>query len=299
MTSLGDDTFCGTLTADTINYTTLNPALTGFVHNPLNSDLDCNNKKLTNANEITTGTLNYTTLNPPIPTGFVNNPMSVSLDGNNLNITNVNAIESATVKTTGQITSDLEIISAGKLEGANGLVSGHWEIGGNLTVDAPGLARFKGGMLLDAVGFSTFNNRCVFNQPPSYSPSIYGGLGGATPPIILTAISPPALITSFTMNPSTTSVVVFGHPPSAVPTYSTMEIITPFTDVLIHYDISITQQSIGVSSGDAIPNVSVNVSNSDKSPTNDKAFQFVMEHGSYTFSSQVVKYVIKLTYSVP
>ncbi len=295
MTSLGKEAYVGTLTADTIKYSTLDPALTGFVHNPLNTDLDCDNRKITNANEITTGTLNYTTLNPPIPTGFVNNPMSVSLDGGNFNITNVNALESATLQATGAITSDLEIISSGKIEGANGLVSGNWEVGGNLTVDTAGLAHFRGGMLLDAVGFSTFNNRCLFNQPPSYTPSVYGGTGALA--ISLTPLTPASAITSFALNPATSSVVVFGHPDPTIDTYSTMEITTPFTNVLLNYSISITQQTTNGQAGNgAIPNLSVNIGKSDKSPTDDKAFQFVMEHGNAPgYSNQVLMYVIKLT----
>jgi len=401
MTSLGAECYAGTITADTINYKTLNPALTGFVHNPLNSDLQGNNFDVGTAGSkvdtIYCNTLDYTALNPPINAG-ITNPLATDIQGNNKNIgiagSEVNEFKGTsgaftTTTTTTLITDDLTANSSASLPngttagslsvptgninialgelnvstgdtslqkldvgniivssftGAEALITnskikigqngsgesaefsgttlfdddmtinsnkeltvnnmrGHGtdtlsiDGSGGLTVDT-GLVRFRAGMLLDAVGFSTFNNRCVFNQPPSYTPSIYGGLGGGNPPIILTPISPSAGITSFTLNPSTTSVVVFGHPPSAVPSYSTMEIITPFTDVLLHYDITITQQSVGVLSGSAVPNVSVNVSDSDKSPTNNKAFQFVMEHGSYSFSSQIIKYVIKLNYSV-
>jgi len=298
MTSLGLEAYVGTLNADIIKYKTLDPALTGFVHNPLNTDLDCDNRNLTNANEITTGTLNYTTLNPPIPTGFVNNPMSVSLDGGNFNITDVNAIESTTVQTTGKLGSDLEIISNGKLEGANGLVSGNWEVGGNLTVDTGGLTSLKGSVVIGSSGETTLQNRLIFKAIPSYDASIYGAPTQAGV-ILLTPLAPASGITSFTLNPATSSVVVFGRPAITAPTYSTMEITTPYANVLRDYTFDITETTINGQTGNgAIPNLSVNVGQSDKSPADDTKFQFVIEHGnSPPVSNQIVKYHVKLTYT--
>ena len=89
--SLGNSAYCGELTVNTLNYTTLNPAVSGFVTNPLSANLDGNNKDINNVNELTTGTLNYTALNPPINPG-ITNPLSANLDGNNKDITNVNEV---------------------------------------------------------------------------------------------------------------------------------------------------------------------------------------------------------------
>ena len=298
MTSLGEDAYCGTLTLDKLNYNSLNPPIGGFVNNPLSGDLDCGGNNLTNAGAITTGTLNYTTLNPPIPTGFVNNPMTVNLDGGNFNIEDVNAFKSTTIEATGKIQSDLEIISLGKVEGASGEVSGNWEIGGNLTVDTGGQTELKGSVIIGTAGTTTLRNRCIFNAVPSYKSSIYGAPTQAGV-IELTPLAPASGITTFTLNPSTSSVVVFGHPNSTIDTYSTMEIATPFANVLRDYAFDITQTTINAQTGiGAIPNLSVNVGNSDKSPTDNKKFQFVMEHGSSpSYSNQIVKYVIKLTYT--
>lgn len=298
MTSLGEDAYCGTLTLDKLNYTSLNPPIGGFVNNPLSGDLDCGGNNLTNAGAITTGTLNYTTLNPPIPTGFVNNPMTVNLDGGNFNITNLNQLSTNNnINCGGNVYGD-EIIADSKLEGASGLVSGNWEVGGNLTVDIGGTTTLKGSVNIGTAGQTILSNRCIFNSVPSYKASIYGSPTQAGV-IELTPLAPASGITTFALNPSTSSVVVFGHPNSTVDTYSTMEISTPFANVLRDYAFDITQATINAQTGTgAIPNLSVNVGNSDKSPTDNKKFQFVMEHGnSPGYSNQIVKYVIKLTYT--
>ena len=131
MTSLAEDAYVGTL-----HYKLLDPPISvgGGVQNPMDTNLDGGGFNITNVNALTTGTLNYTTLNPPLPTSGVANPMIVNLDAGNFNITNINAVKSATLESTGKIQSDLEIVSLGKLEGANGLVSGNWEVGGNFEV---------------------------------------------------------------------------------------------------------------------------------------------------------------------
>ena len=112
MTSLAEDAYVGTL-----HYKLLDPPISvgGGVQNPMDTNLDGGGFNITNVNALTTGTLNYTTLNPPLPTSGVANPMVVSLDAGNFNITNINAVESATIQATGAITSDLEIVSSGKL----------------------------------------------------------------------------------------------------------------------------------------------------------------------------------------
>ena len=298
MSSIGADAYGGTLTLDKLNYTTLNPPIGGFVNNPLTGNLDCGGNDLTNAGAITTGTLNYTTLNPPIPTGFVNNPMTVLLAGGNQDINNVNTITTNGAITAGGNINGVEIIASSKLEGDSGLVNGNWEVGGNLTVDTPGLARFKGGVLVDANGVSTFNNRVVFNQPPQYNPSLYGTLAI---PIALTPLSPAASITTFILAPGKTSVVVFGHPAPTADTYSTFEVDTPFPNVLEEYAITVSQHNASANAvSGAIPNLSVNVGYSDKSPADKSKFQFVMEHGtSPGYTTQVLMYVVKLNYVRP
>tara|TARA_R100000951_G_scaffold115716_1_gene124736 strand:+ start:8540 stop:9697 length:1158 start_codon:yes stop_codon:yes gene_type:complete len=78
MASIGENAYGGTLVVDTLKYTTLDPALTGFVHNPMNSDLDGDNRNINNLNSLTATQLNYTTLNPPINPG-VTNPLGSDL----------------------------------------------------------------------------------------------------------------------------------------------------------------------------------------------------------------------------
>ena len=297
MSSLGADAYAGTLTVNQLNYSVLNPPIGGFVNNPLTGTLDCGGNDLTNAGTITTGILNYTSLNPPIPTGFVNNPMTVALAGGNQDINNVNTITTNGAITAGGNIDGVEIIASSKLEGANGLVSGNWEVGGNLTVETPGLARFKGGVLVDANGVSTFNNRVVFNQPPQYNPSLYGTLAS---PIALTVSTPPSGITTFVLAPGKTSVVVFGHPSPIQDTYSTFEVDTPFSNVLEEYAITVSQQNTSVGVAGAIANISVNIGRSEKSPVANNKFQVIMEHGpSPGYTTQVLMYVVQLNYVRP
>ena len=297
MSSLGADAYAGTLTVNQLNYQTLNPPIGGFVNNPLTGTLDCGGNDLTNAGTITTGILNYTSLNPPIPTGFVNNPMTVALAGGNQDINNVNTITTNGAITAGGNIDGVEIIASSKLEGANGLVSGNWEVGGNLTVETPGLARFKGGVLVDANGVSTFNNRVVFNQPPQYNPSLYGTLAS---PIALTNSTPSAGITTFVLAPGKTSVVVFGHPSPTQDSYSTFEIDTPFPNVLEEYAITVSLQNTSVGVASAIPNQFLNIGRSEKSPADTDKFQVFMEHGAVPgYTTQVLMYVVQLNYVRP
>lgn len=297
MSSIGADAYGGTLTLDTLNYTNLNPPIGGFVNNPLTGNLDCGGNDLTNAGAITTGTLNYTILNPPIPTGFVNNPMTVLLDGGNQDINNVNAISGAIVATTGNITVGGKIVVVGAVEAGSGVITNNFDVNGNLTVENTGLTTLKGGLVVASAGNSTFNNRVIFNASPSYKPSIYGTVGV---PISLTPLTPAAGITTHILNPNTSSVIVFGHPDPTINTYSTMEISTPYTDVLEHYSVEVTQQTINSSAVvQSIPNLSLTVGSSDKTPADKSKFQFVMEHGAvYSYTSQILMYVIKLNFVV-
>jgi hypothetical protein len=226
MTSLGEDAYCGTLTLDRLNYTILDPPIGGFVNNPLTGTLDCGGNNLTNAGTITTGTLNYTTLNPPIPTGFVNNPMTVNLGGGNFNIDNINSFKSATVETTGKIQSDLEVISLGKLEGANGEVFGNWEVGGNLTVDTPGTTELKGPTELKGATTDVLNFREVsYKAPAPY--------GTKAVPIVIT-IGGAGTALSFDMLGDNRSVLIYGVP-SGTGLNVSFDIFTDIVDVLDHY----------------------------------------------------------------
>lgn len=152
MTSLAEDAYVGTL-----HYKTLDPPISvgGGVQNPMDANLDGGNFNITNVNALTTGTLNYTTLNPPLPTSGVDNPMLVNLDGGNFNITNVGILNTNGAITAGGNINGGEIIASSKLEGASGLVSGNWEVGGNLSVDAPGVTTLRN---------TTIDGNCTFGD---------------------------------------------------------------------------------------------------------------------------------------
>ena len=137
MTSLTKDAVVGTLYADTINYTNLNPAGGGGgvpISNPLTSDLDCNDKNVTNADNITCVNIDFTTSNPPIPTGFVNNPMTEELQGNGKNFTNVNDVGCASLTASGAVTC-VGVTNSGTTSTNDLSVSGNTTIGGALTAN--------------------------------------------------------------------------------------------------------------------------------------------------------------------
>ena len=291
MTSLGENSYGGTINCNTLRYINLDPPMPGGITNPLSGTLDGGNQDITNVNALTTGTLNYTTLNPPIPTGFIVNPMIANLDAGNFNITNINALQTnGSITASGNVNGD-EIIATSKVEGGSGLITGNLEVQGNFTNG--GLCKLNGGLLTNSSGNSTFDNRVIFNVPPSFRPSVFGSIGS---PVALTPLSPVSGITTFTLAPNKSSVVVFGHPNATVDTYSTAEIATPFSNVLRDYEITVSQATVngGVPS---IPYLSVNIGESTKTPGDTTKFQFVIEHGaSPGYTSQVLKYVVKLTY---
>lgn len=135
MTSLTDTAYVGTLTADTINYTNLNPSGGGGgvpISNPLTADLDCNNKNVVNGNNITCVNIDFTTSNPPIPTGFVNNPMTEELQGNNKNFVDVNDVGCVSVTASGQV-SCVGVNDTGGTQTTDLAVGGNATIGGTLT----------------------------------------------------------------------------------------------------------------------------------------------------------------------
>jgi len=136
--SLGSSAFVGELTADVINYTTLNPAVSGAVNNPMTTDLDGGGNDITNVGALTAGTLNYTALNPPINPG-ITNPLAPAtpLDANNNNITNVNEI-SATTGTFNNSTigaSSATSLSTNSLNvgAGGGNLLGNYTLGGDIT----------------------------------------------------------------------------------------------------------------------------------------------------------------------
>ena len=140
MSSLTNDAYVGTLTAEVVNYTTLNPAggTTAPITNPMTSDLDCDGAggpySITNADNITCNNINFTTSVPPIPTGFVANPMTEELQGGGQNFTNVNDIGCASLTATGLV-SGVGITSTAGASATTLSVSGDTTIGGALTMN--------------------------------------------------------------------------------------------------------------------------------------------------------------------
>jgi len=139
MSSLGKTAFCGELTVDTLNYTTLNPVITGAVTNPLGADLlGAGNNIDLQGGDLTASTLNYTTLNPPINAG-ITNPLAPAtpLDANNNNINNVNEIQATTgtftnstlgsASATSVSTNSLNVGTGG------GNLLGNYSLGGDIT----------------------------------------------------------------------------------------------------------------------------------------------------------------------
>ena len=139
MTSLTNDAYVGTLNAEVVNYTTLNPTggSVAPITNPMTSDLDCDGAggpySITNADNITCNNIDFTTSVPPIPTGFVANPMTEELKGGNQNFTNVNDIGCATLTATGAV-SAVGITSTGGALATTLSVLGNTTIGGSLTM---------------------------------------------------------------------------------------------------------------------------------------------------------------------
>ena len=139
MASLTNDAFVGTLTAEVVNYTTLNPSggTTAPITNPMTSDLDCDGAggpySITNADNITCNNIDFTTSVPPIPTGFVANPMTEELKGGGQNFTNVNDIGCVSLTATGLV-SGVGITSTAGVSGTTLSVSGDTTIGGSLTM---------------------------------------------------------------------------------------------------------------------------------------------------------------------
>jgi len=139
MTSLTNDAYVGTLNAEVVNYTTLNPSGGGAapITNPMTSDLDCDGAggpySITNANNISCVNIDFTTSVPPIPTGFVNNPMTEELEGNGQNFTNVNDIGCDSLTASGLV-SGVGITSTAGASATTLSVSGDTTIGGALTM---------------------------------------------------------------------------------------------------------------------------------------------------------------------
>jgi len=171
MTSIGEDVYVGTLNADTINYNTLNPALTGFVHNPLTGDLfGAANSIDLQGGDLTADTINYTNLNPPIPASGVFNPLTANLDGGNFNITNVNGLTSS-VLTTSTLTASST--AGGNITGSTINIGGGSLTCGNIS---SGAVSATGGTFSGAVSASSLTaTNTVQGQDINSNDSITAG----------------------------------------------------------------------------------------------------------------------------
>jgi hypothetical protein len=191
MSSLGREAYVGTLNADTINYKTLNPALQGFVHNPLNSALQGagNNIDLQGGN-LTCDTLQYSSLDPPINPG-ITNPLTAGtpLDCNSNNIINANDIQSTSANFSN---SALGTATATSLT-ASGQVAGN---SGNFSNSALGTATatsltassgdFSSSLSLSGGLFSLDGYQTLKNL---YTPFNFSGSGNFVAPTVPVDIS--------------------------------------------------------------------------------------------------------------
>jgi len=173
MTSLTNEAYVGTLYADKVNYTTLNPSGGGVapISNPMTSDLDCDGAggpySITNAQNITAVNVDFTTSTPAIPTGFVNNPMTEELKGGGQNFTNVNDVGCASLTATGLV-SGVGITSTAGVSATTLSVSGNTTIGGALVM--------TGGFT--ANGGLTINGNETINGPATITGTL--GCGALT-----------------------------------------------------------------------------------------------------------------------
>ena len=164
MTSLGSEAFCTELTVERLNYTTLVPAITGAITNPLSAPLlgGGNDLDLQGGN-ITAGAINYTTLNPPLPTGGVFTPMVQNLAGAGFNISAVNEITASTGTFTN---SQLGSAGANTLSVGGSLSSNDLLVNNNMTVtgtsgftnqiNANGGIQVKSGLFTSGPGAADF-----------------------------------------------------------------------------------------------------------------------------------------------
>ena len=176
MASIGELAYVGHLVADKVSYNTLEPGLTGFVHNPLNATLQGagNNIDLQGGN-LTAATINYSSLNPPLPTNGVFTPMVQNLDGGNFDIINCNNIAATsgtftTSLTTGSITNGGNIqsgsltttgniLAGNQLLGGTGNITGNFVVGGTTTINNTFKARAvkQTPLICDVSASSSFN----------------------------------------------------------------------------------------------------------------------------------------------
>ena len=213
-TALGQSAIVGTLTADTINYTTLNPSITGTVTNPLGSDLlGAGNNVDLQGGDLTAATINYTSLNPPLPTGTVTNPMTSPLDGGAQNILNVadvqatsgtiptfsstNATITNAVMTSGTVNNNINV-SGAVLAGAvtsTGAVSSGGRLTASAGLDIPGGAQ------------NQIYNKTTFNSEVKFLGANYGTIAA---PIQLGQVGQPTY-KSFALGATEYTVRVLGQ----------------------------------------------------------------------------------------
>jgi hypothetical protein len=168
MTSLGSECFADEITVGRLNYTTLVPAITGAITNPLSAPLlgGGNDLDLQGGN-ITAAAINYTTLNPPLPTGGVFTPMVQNLAGGNFNISAVNQLAASTanfLNTNLGVGTASTLSVGGNLSGNDVFVNNNLNVVGTSThtnqINANGGIQVKSSLFTSGSGsanFGTFN----------------------------------------------------------------------------------------------------------------------------------------------
>lgn len=174
-TSLGEEAICGNLTVNNLTYKTLNPAVSGFVQNPLNAELrgGGNNIDL-QGGDLTASTINYTALNPPLPTGTIVNPLNSDILGNNQNVGTAGSKVNEFRGTTGTFDNSSLGVATGTSLNTNSLVVG---AGGgscagsfihNNSLTATGAVLFTNNLLTQSdftnQGQSYLNNLHIFDK---------------------------------------------------------------------------------------------------------------------------------------
>ena len=285
MFSLGDKALVGEL-----NYTTLNPPVSGVSLDILPITLDKINNRVG---------INTTTPNHKLDVrGAVNTIVAEFGDGTRtLGISPFNttdngiAIRNGTENriglgsTSGSVVVGRNYIGvfAGTLEGL--IIEGNVGVG----ITAPSSK-------LDVAGTGNFTGQLTVNLPMSFATTTLGTVGA---PTILQPIAPSAGITTFTLGANKSSLVIFCRPAPTATSYSTFEVITPFTNVLLNYTINVSMCTANASGViEAIPLTSITTAFSTKTPANTAYFQVVLAHdGGYVYSTQSNRIVIDFKFS--
>jgi len=243
MSSLGESAFCGTLTADTVNYKTLNPPIGGFVNNPLTGNLDCGGNDVVNCDALTASTINYTTLNPPLPTGGVFTPMVQNLDGGNFNILNVNqATATSGVFTTSSLgTAGCgDLTATGLIRGENITANQNLTASNNITAIGEIIANdrltARAGLDIPSGAQNQIDNKTTFNNEVKFLGVNYG----VPTPVQLGQVGQPTY-QSFAAGANDYSIRILGEDASGggATTQIVFDIETTHPDVTKNYVIDI------------------------------------------------------------